>query len=320
MGLFLSFISYIAHKHLPKLNTLHYKDKYTLIYPSEKSKYGYNVPLLVLEETKKPPDFHIRTMPLMFKAAGEVRKSYKRLKKNNFVGKQVMSVEDFYKISNYAKTLGVHQIGVTKLDHSDIFSNHAVLYDNAIVFTMEMRASEIDKAPSRDTGHEVHRTYYELGDIVNKVGSMMIHLGYNVQSNAPLGGDINFVTTAKKANLGEVGLHGILISKEVGPRQRIAAVFTKASLENITLDNNEDYSWINEFCDSCKRCAKTCPGEAIYYNASKDNLETRIDNKKCAVPFGLTSGCSVCIKMCPFHKSDYNFIKEKYYKRKSKTM
>jgi epoxyqueuosine reductase QueG len=202
--------------------------------------------------------------------------------------------------------------GVTKVKNEMIFSNHAILFDNAIVFSMEMDKTAINKAPHKDTGHEVHKTYFRLGKIVNKVAKYMRSLGYDTQANSPLGGDVNFVTLAKEANLGEIGNHGLLISDIVGPRQRLAAVFTNASIEELDVNSKEDYSWINDFCIKCQKCTRSCPGNAIYENASKDNLDKRIDFVKCAMPFGTTQGCSVCIKVCPFNNIPYSKIKNSF--------
>lgn len=250
----------------------------------------------------------------MFGSKHQINRSYKNLAKNNFIGKEAMTDADYEDLVEYARSIGAKDIGVTKLDRSRIFSNHAIMYDIAIVFTMEMDEKKINMAPSRETGHEVHRTYYELSVIVNKAANHLRNRGYNVQANSPLGGDVNFVGLARDANLGEVGNHGLLISKEVGPRQRIATIFTNAEINYKKYQSKEDYAWINEFCIKCQKCVIACPAKAINPEAAKQHLTTRIDYKKCAVPFANDSGCSVCIKECVFNYTDYVKIKKSFIK------
>ncbi len=310
----MSILIKLVSKVIPKLNSLHYKDKYELIYPNEKSKEGLVVPLIVLEYGGGRPKFALKTMPYMGKSMYQVIKSYKDLSRNPVSAKNVLTKADFELIKNYAIKLGAMHFGVTKVAKEMIFSNHAILFENAIVFSMEMDKKAINKAPHKDTGHEVHKTYYRLGKIVNKVANYMRSLGYDAQANSPLGGDVNFVTLAKAANLGEIGNHGLLISDVVGPRQRLAAVFTSASIAELEVNSKEDFSWINDFCIKCQKCVRNCPGKAIYENASKDNLDKRIDFIKCALPFGTTQGCSICIKVCPFNNVPYSKIKTSFSK------
>ncbi|BCR36400.1 4Fe-4S dicluster domain-containing protein [Mariniplasma anaerobium] len=313
----MSIIFNQVHKQMPKLNSLNYKDSYDLIYPNDKSKEGLVVTSVILEYGGGKSTFAYRTYPYMARSMFQVKKSYKDLKKNKQVGKKIVTLKDFELIKNYAQLLGVMHFGVAKVEKEMIFSNHAVLYDQAIVFSLEMDKVAIEKAPHKDAGHEVEKSYYKLGKIVNKVANYMRSLGYRVQASPPDGGDVNFVTLAKAANLGEIGNIGILISKVVGPRQRLAAIFTDASVSELDVNSKEDYSWINDFCIKCQQCVRTCPSQAIFENASKDNLDKRIDYKKCALPYGTTQGCSICIKVCPFSIHGYDRIKKGFFKSKS---
>ena len=57
------------------------------------------------------------------------------------------------------------------------------------------------------------------------------------------------------AGLGEYGWHGMVMSPQYGPRQRIVSVFTSAPLVADPLYNGEP------LCDRCKLCEKACLGE-----------------------------------------------------------
>jgi Pyruvate/2-oxoacid:ferredoxin oxidoreductase delta subunit len=314
----MSIIFNLVHKQIPKLNSLNYKGSYDLIYPNDKSKEGLSVTSVILEYGGGKPTFAAKSYPYMARSMFQVKKSYKDLKKNKPLGKTVVTLKDFNLIKAYALSLGVMDFGVAKIEKDMIFSNHAILYDQAIVFSLEMDKDSIEKAPHKDSGHEVEKSYFELGKIVNKIANYMRSLGYRVQASPPDGGDVNFVTLAKAANLGEIGNIGILISKGAGPRQRLSAIFTDASISELDVNSKEDYSWINDFCEKCQQCVRTCPSQAIFEHASRDSLDKRIDYKKCALPYGTMHGCSICIKVCPFSLHGYDRIKKGYLKSQKK--
>lgn len=296
---------------IDKYNTLTYEGQYDLIYPNEESKYGLSVPRIIFTYTDVMiPKFKLKTYRYMIGSKKQMGISYKELKHNEGLPNKVLTVEDFEKIKEYAKSVGALDVAVTAVTRDLIYSNHAVLFDKAIVITAEMDKKKIDMAPDKETGHEVHRTYYELSVIVNKVARFMRTLGYKTQANSPLGGDVNFVKLAHNAGMGEIGNNGLLISEKVGPRQRIAAVYLDASIDEIK-DDRPDYTWIRDFCIKCQKCVRSCPVGAINPLGLVENLTTMIDYKKCALPFANNTGCSICIKECVFNNKDVNIVKEK---------
>lgn len=56
--------------------------------------------------------------------------------------------------------------------------------------------------------------------------------------------------------LGEIGWSKIFLSPKLGPRQRLAFIFTDAELE-------PDPIFQGGLCDRCMRCARECPAQAI---------------------------------------------------------
>ena len=79
-------------------------------------------------------------------------------------------------------------------------------------------------------------------------------------------------------------------------------------------DNNE-YEWVESYCEICKNCQKNCPAEAIYDEKviSLEDIQgigatkTCIDKEKCFPYFARSLGCSVCIKVCPFSGGQKTF-------------
>jgi epoxyqueuosine reductase len=60
--------------------------------------------------------------------------------------------------------------------------------------------------------------------------------------------------------LGEIGWSKIFLTKKLGPRQRLAFIFTDAELETDPIQKP------GTLCDRCMRCARECPSRAIPTN------------------------------------------------------
>lgn len=303
----------IIKSNLPKIDDYINKDT-PVINASKNAHEGLIVPEIVTTYGKggmKINDLWTM-MPKMIKTIKEMKKSYQTLKNNPHLNKTIIDAVTLEELKSFAYTLGVSNIGFTKVDPSMIFKDKKILFENAIVFTMEMKRDAIDYAPSIKTKKEVFRTYLELGKIVNKIAEFLRERGYNAQAGPALGGDVNYPLLAQKAGLGAIGKHGLLISPSFGPSFRIAAVYT--DIENLPMNKTNNHMWINSFCEKCNRCVKQCPAGAIYKDAKifKDESKQCIDYKKCAVPFSTQYGCTVCVKECTFYKNDYYKIKESF--------
>jgi len=235
-------------------------------------------------------------------------KSIKSLDKNPPTPKSTISPKDLQAFESHAKSLGIGAIGYAKLPRNLIFRDRAVLYDNVIVLLQEMDKDKIAKAPSIDTFKMVFETYDSLGKNVNKLTAYLRELGYGAQGGHPLGGLTLYPPLAKIAGLGWLGRHGLLITPQFGPRQRIAAIFT--SIENIPIAKSNQYSWIGDFCKKCRHCIRSCPSQAILEEPiiHESGRQTHIIREKCLPVFVAEQGCSICVKECPFSKTSYEDI------------
>lgn len=283
-----------------------------VIEASEEAREGLIVPEIIMTYGKggmKLNDLLVM-LPKMLKTMKEVKKSYRTLKNNPNFNKTIIDDSTLEELKSFAYDLGISDIGFAKVSPSMIFRNKKILFENAIVFTMEMKRSAIDYAPSMKTKKEVFRTYLQLGKIVNKIAKFLRKRGYNAQAGPALGGDVNYPLLAQKAGLGTIGKHGLLITPQFGPSLRIAAVYT--DIKNLPMNKTDEHMWINAFCERCNRCIKKCPSNAIHKDTKilEDGSKECIDYKKCAVPFASQHGCTVCVKECTFYRNDYYKIKE----------
>lgn len=87
---------------------------------------------------------------------------------------------------------------------------------------------------------------------------------------------MNFEEAAVLTGLGELGLHGALLTDEFGPFVRYSFVLTDAELTETPIASPH-------LCDGCGECKKACPGNAI-----ADNGE--VDPWRCAVYYNGANG------------------------------
>lgn len=251
-----------------------------------------------------------RTIPFITSSVRNIRKSVKELARNPANGKTSITTQLLEELQRYAHSVGVDDIGFATVPHEWVFKETAICFDKAIVLVMEMDRDRMNTAPSQDTAVMVHQTYDALGQASNKIANWLRERGYAAHAGHPLGGMALYPPLAQKAGLGWRGINGLLITPRFGPRVRLAAVFTE--IENLPVYEGDEHAWVADYCELCRRCIRECPPEAIYETPiyHDNQLVTTVDNAKCFPYFLNYHGCSICIKVCPFHISPYDKLKE----------
>jgi reductive dehalogenase len=120
------------------------------------------------------------------------------------------------------------------------------------------------------------------------------------------------------AGLGELGRTNRLITPEFGPYVRLCKVLTDLPLAT---DKPIDFGLL-EFCKVCKRCAEACPSNCLSFD-DQPSFQVKgewnnpghqawfEDSPKCLAYWQeSTSGCSICIPVCPWAKKDKTMIHE----------
>ncbi|WP_099192342.1 4Fe-4S double cluster binding domain-containing protein [Tepidibacter mesophilus] len=260
--------------------------------------------LKLKDDNVKLPGFP-RTIPIIGSSISDIKNTLNLLSENNGHTSKKVNKSFIKELEEYAKTLGVGSIGYTKVPRKYIFKDFAIMYDNAIVFTMEMNKDILENAPDYSTGVMVHKTYNKLGKISMKIAEFLRKNGCDAHVGHPLMGQTLYPALGELAGLGFHGNHGMLITPKFGPRVRIAAVYT--NIENLPINLSDKHKWIEEFCGKCKICVKKCPGEAIYQNSIKNEygIIKSVDSHKCFKIFSEKHGCTVCMKVCPFNQVGY---------------
>ena len=146
----------------------------------------------------------------------------------------------------------------------------------------------------------------ELASFVKRLGYDAITCGNEVALSVPLAID---------AGLGQYGRHGLLITKQYGPRVRIAKILTDMPLIADSPDTGFCKSVIR-FCETCEKCARSCPSQSIPYGkeqtwegktiSNNSGIKKWYVNVETCYGFWIENGseCSNCIRSCPYNKKN----------------
>jgi reductive dehalogenase len=223
-------------------------------------------------------------------------------------------------IKRVAKAFGADLIGITAFDERWVYTHKYSAdtqkekanelpegLDNVIVIAASMDHDLIQTVPSALSGTATGLGYAHDTVTVLSLGQYIRNLGYRAVES--LNDTALAVPYAIQAGLGEYGRHGLLITKEFGPRVRLGKIFTDLPLSH---DRPQRFG-VKEFCDVCRRCADACPAKAIPHGEPSDRVYNRsnlvgvrkwsVDAEKCfGFWVGQNSDCSICIRVCPYNK------------------
>lgn len=178
---------------------------------------------------------------------------------------------------------------------------------NVIVTAQAMDYDLIRTVPSALSGAATGLGYSHDAIVVLSLAQYIRNLGY--QAVASMNDTALAIPLAIKAGLGEYGRHGLLITKEFGPRVRLGKIFT-----DLPLAHDQPLRFgVKEFCAECRRCSSACPVKAIPAGApsaerhNQSNIQGvrkwSVDGEKCfSYWVAQNSDCSICIRVCPYNK------------------
>jgi epoxyqueuosine reductase len=223
-------------------------------------------------------------------------------------------------IKKVSKHAGADLVGICELDRRWVYSHSFNMITReskaieipseikyAIAFAVEMDYDMIKTSPTTIAGAGTGLGYSKHAYTAGILAEFIRNLGYKA---IPCGNDTGLsIPIAIDAGLGELGRNGLLITKEFGPRVRLAKVLTDLPLQT---DTPIEFG-VTEFCEKCGKCARYCPGQAIMYGEMTDKphnisnssgqIKWPINAEKC-LSFWAGSGstCANCIRVCPFNK------------------
>lgn len=230
---------------------------------------------------------------------------------------EFMASPDFFEeFEKHAHSVGVKSIGYTKLTPELLIKDKFIQYPYAIVLTMELN-KEITETEPDEEAYRLNNAFYKyFGEITYQLSDYLRKNGFATEVAHPFEGIVNYSLLAQNAGLGYIGKSGLLITPELGPRQKISAIFV--SIANLPFKENNEHSWILDYCDKCSKCIKSCPENAfIERKTCYGGKETEFVQRLC---IGCIKGCAHCINACPFDQKGYVHVKNRFDKMNAKLM
>ncbi len=186
----------------------------------------------------------------------------------------------------------------------------------AIAMAVQMSLDNIQCSPTAISSAGSSMGYSRCEFLVAGLAEFIRGLGYAaIPSVNDLGSS---VAIAYDAGLGEMARTNRLITPEYGPTVRLCKVITDLPLAT---DKPIDFGLL-EFCKVCKRCAEACPSRCLSFD-DEPSFEVKgewnnpghqtwfEDSPQCLAYWQeSTSGCSICIAVCPWAKKDKTLIHE----------
>jgi epoxyqueuosine reductase QueG len=272
-------------------------------------KSNYSSPEMVSVNKKTP----FKSLLTMLSIGKNIEYNFKSLKNNPAIPKTAASSDFIKEFENYAKSRGIKSIGYIKVPPEIIFKDKAILYGNAIVLTKEIDKNEVDNEFPGKAVTDL-KLYDEFGKKTNELADYLREKGFGAHASHPAIGSVTYPTLAQYAGLGWRGKSNLLITPELGPRQKISAIF--ASISNLPLNEVNEHDWIPYYCDKCGKCVKACPEKALVEKETCcGGTEIELVQKNC---IGCSQGCTYCIEACPFEEKGYEHVKNKFDKMNAK--
>ena len=225
------------------------------------------------------------------------------------------------RIKGYTLNLGAKQVGITELNPLWLYSKRGeifrenwqdwgkdieVAHKYAVVFTTEMAFELVGTAPHTPTVITSMSNYAQGAFIATQLAAYIANLGYAATANHLRHYDAALVPLAVDAGLGETGRLGYLMTKDLGPRVRLAAVTTDLEL---VADSPVDIG-VEDFCKICKKCANCCPSNSIPLDDPTEvngTLRWKLNAETCFDYWGkVGTDCNICMRVCPWsHASTF---------------
>jgi reductive dehalogenase len=175
-------------------------------------------------------------------------------------------------------------------------------HKNAITIAIGLDPLLMKTGPALPMAIEVMKVYNRLASIAKMLAGYIRSLGYPARAHIVSNYQVLCVPVAIDAGLGELGRHGIMLTKELGSSLKLATVTTDLPLVH---DSPVDIG-AGEFCADCKICAEACPGGAIPFGKKKvvRGVEKWAINSQACFRIWRETGtdCGVCVAACPWTK------------------
>jgi epoxyqueuosine reductase len=191
------------------------------------------------------------------------------------------------------------RVGVARMRPEWVYEHHQTEFSNVIMLGVHHNYDLLKTAPDLIAGADVTRQYGRAARVAKNVAGWLREQGWDAEPvTGPMVGKILMIPPALECGFGELGKHGSLINPEFGSAFRLGAVLTDAPF---AITEKREFG-IDDFCSRCRVCEDACPPVAITPEKQTVRGEQKwyVEFDKCIPFFAETSGCAICIAVCPW--------------------
>jgi len=191
--------------------------------------------------------------------------------------------------------------GVTRMRPEWIFDHAQTSFETVIMLGVRHQYEELRHVPELRGGTDVTRQYLRAALASKKVAAWLRGQGWEAEAvTGPMTSKILMIPPALECGFGELGKHGSLINQEFGSAFRLGAVLTNAPF---AVTPRREFG-IDDFCRHCRVCEDACPPAAIKPEKKmvRGVEKWYVDFNACIPFFSETSGCAICIAVCPWSR------------------
>ncbi len=109
---------------------------------------------------------------------------------------------------------------------------------------------------------------------------------------------ISYKEAARLAGLGDLGMSGLLVTQQYGPRVLLNICLTEADLASTARDEAAA-------CRYCNICVFKCPARAVGYPKRDAGEKYAVNAFACSQYVTSAGGCSECMRVCPVASPKY---------------
>ena len=209
--------------------------------------------------------------------------------------------------------------GVAQVKQEWVFDHETTDLPTIVVLGVKHDYEELKHVPELRGGKDVTRQYVRAAVASKKVASWLREQGYKADAvTGPMTGKVLMIPPALECGFGELGKHGSIINPEFGSGFRLGAVLTDAPFA--TTPPRE--FGIDDFCSRCRVCENACPPYAI--KPEKQTVrgvrKWHVEFDRCIPFFAETSGCAICIAVCPWTRPGVGLNLAEKLARRSKRL
>lgn len=201
----------------------------------------------------------------------------------------------------YAAELGISATGVTAFEEKYTFAEYKgnAVGQTVVVCALEQNYDATQRIPAHRSEQAALATHGEIEVRIVALAEWLRARGWRARPENVMGESL-FIAYAVAAGLGQLGLNGQLLTPHAGSRCRLIVLTTNAPLLH---DHPRDYG-IEGVCDRCQICVRRCPVGAIPQTRKSHRgvTKAKLNSKRCMPMMMQSSGCSLCMKVCPIQR------------------